>query len=165
MIPAFRVTMLDNVSDLLIEPVSLVTVSTPYLSLWIFALPSNPNPFQTFWLHSFKIVSQVCSISSKVMAVSQIWFLHIAANSRVRLFSICMKFGPIYLCVNMSCKETVICWAKYKLWVSGATKIELRLSYTKSMTLLKKVWTKVPESGKIWAFQKSPWCLHLGPPG
>ena len=55
--PEFGATMLDNVSNLLIEPDSSVTVSTPYLSLWIFALPFTPNPFQTFWLHSFKIVS------------------------------------------------------------------------------------------------------------
>ena len=57
MMPEFGVTMLDNVTDLHIEPASSVTVSTPYLSLWIFALPFTPNPFQTFWLHSFKIVS------------------------------------------------------------------------------------------------------------
>ena len=150
MIPSFWVTMLDNVSDLLIEPVSLVTVSTPYLSLWIFALPFTPNPFQAFWLHSFKIVFQVCSISPKVITVSQIWILHIAANSRVRLFSICLKFRPIFLCVKIFCKETVGCWAKYNWWVSAATKIELCLFYTKNMTLLKKVRTKVPEQAKYF---------------
>ena len=164
MIPSFWVTMLDNVSDLLIEPVSLVTVSTPYLSLWIFALPFTPNPFQTFWLHSFKIVSQVCSLSSEVMDVSQIWILHIAAISKVRLFSICLKFGPIFPCVKNACKETLGCWAKYNWWVSAGTKLELCLSYTKSMTRLKKYRTKVLESCRTFVLQTSPRCLNLGPP-
>ena len=162
--PAFGATMLDNVSDLLLEPVSLVTVSTPYLSLWIFALPFTPNPFQTFWLHSFKIVSQVCSLSSEVMDVSQIWILHIAANSKVRLFSICLKFGPIFLCVKIFCRQTVGCWAKYNWWASAPTKRVLRLSYTKSMTHLKKVRTKVPKSGNLSDFQNSPRSLHFGSP-
>ena len=133
MVPAFRVTLLDNVTDLLIEPDSSVTVSTPYLSLWIFALPFIPNPFQTFWLHSFEIVSEACSISSKVMDVSQIWILHIAAKSRVRLFSMFLKFGPIFLCVNVFCKETVGWRAKYNSWVSAATKLELCLSVLHKM--------------------------------
>ena len=153
MIPAFRVTMLDNVSDLLIEPVSLVTVSTPYLSLWIFALPFTPNPFQTFWLHSFKIVSQVSSISSKVMAVCQIWILHIAAKSRVRLISICLKFGPIFLCVNISCKETVRFWAKYNWWVCEATKRELRLSYTKVWLFWRKFEQKYLNRARYLLFK------------
>ena len=145
--------MLDNVSNLPIEPVSLVRVSTPYISFWIFAFSFTPNPFQTFWLHSFKIVSQECSISSKVMAASQIWILHTAAKSRVRVFSICLKFWPFFPCVKFFCKETVGCWAKYNWWVSAATKLELRLFYTKSMTLLKKVRTKVPEPAKYFFFE------------
>ena len=142
MIPSFWVTMLDNVSNLLIKPVSSVMVSTPDVSLWIFALPFTSKPFHAFWLHSFKIVFQVCSISPKVITVSQIWILHIAANSRVRLFSICLKFRPIFLCVKIFCKETVGCWAKYNWWVSAATKIELCLFYKKVWLYWKKLERK-----------------------
>ena len=161
MIPAFWVTMLDNVSDLPIEPVSLVTVSTPYLSLWIFALPFTPNPFQTFWLHSFKIDSQVCSLSSEVMDVSQIWILHIAAKSRVRVFSICLKFWPFFLCVKIFCKETVGCWAKYNWWVSAATKKELCLFYKKVWLYWKKLERKYLNRALLWLskFHHHPYYL------
>ena len=162
--PEFGATILDNVSNLPIEPVSLVTVSTPYISFWIFALSFTPNPFQTFWLHSFEIVCEACSISSKVMDVSQIWILHMAAKSRVRLFSIFWKLGRFFSASNFL---QINGWELSKVQLVGLSRHKTRtvsVCLTQKVWLLKKARTKVPEWVKTFVFQKSPWCLNLGSP-
>ena len=155
--------MLDNVSNLPIEPVSLVRVSTPYISFWIFAFSFTPNPFQTFWLHSFEIVSEACSISSKVMDVSQIWILHITAKSRVRLFSIFWNLGRFFSASNFLPRNG---WVLSKVQLVGLSSHTGTVSVclTQNVWLLKIARTKVPESVKTFVFQNSPWCLNLGPP-
>ena len=99
----------DNISKLLNEPDSLVTVSALHISLWI--LPP-PSPISEIFTRRSKLVSQTCSISPKVTAISQNSIFEIAAKSRVRVTSTCLRFGSVFLCVKMSCEATVRCWTK-----------------------------------------------------
>ena len=120
---------------------------TPYISLCVFALTFTPNPFQTFWLHSFKTVSQVCSVFYKVMTVSHNWILYKAAMSSVRVVSICLRFGLIFLCVRIPCKKCFVADQSETGGLSAASKQGLCLSCTKSTTLVKVNGTKAPEPG------------------
>ena len=142
MIITFSFPFLDNTSKLLIEHESLVGVSALCLSFLFFAPWA---PFQNFWPDTFKIVSQTCSLSPKVMAIPQIPILQIAAESRLQVLLTCLRFGPIFLCVKMSCTEAVRCWSKYNWCTLGSHK-------AKTVSVLHKKYVSFEENqkGSTW---------------
>ena len=119
MIRSFQTPMLVNIANPIIKPYSLVTASALCLANWMFA---NGNPFRNFWLSTFIFASKACSISPKVLALSHFSIFQITAELTVRAKSASLSFRLVFLCVKMSCKQTVNCWANRKWWTLSSDK-------------------------------------------
>ena len=98
------------------------------------------------------------------MAVSQICFLHIAAKSRSGCSRLVRGLSQFFSASKCPAMKQLRAEQKTNSGSLLPENLDFCLSYTKSMSLLKKVRTKVPQSGSTLVFQNPPSSVLFGPP-
>ena len=124
-----------------------MTLSTPNLSLWIFALLFTPKPFSDFL--TTIVPNHFPSVFYITQSDNRVSFLDFAHSRKVEGPGVLDLFEvwAIIVCANFFCKKTLDADQSKTDGLSAATKPGLCLSRTKSITLVKVNGTKLPEPG------------------